>query len=40
MFFVCCCYEILNIDEWMTEEPLGNIQAHVTALCEYVESGN
>ena len=37
-FFVCCCYDILGIDDWLTTEPLGNIEAHITALQEYIDS--
>ena len=39
-FFVCCCYGILEIDGWLTEEPLSNVQAHVAALRECVETGD
>lgn len=37
-FFVCCCYDILGIDDWLIPEPPGNIEAHITALQEYIDS--
>ncbi|MBQ8409947.1 MAG: hypothetical protein IJY39_13890 [Clostridia bacterium] len=36
-FFVCCCYGILELDGWITNEPLGNVEAHVLALRQYLD---
>ncbi len=36
-FFICCCYDILGLDSWLTEEPLRNIEAHILALQAYIE---
>ena len=35
MFFVCCCYGMLDLDEWLTHLPLSDVEAHISALRQY-----
>ena len=35
-FLICCCYGILDLDGYLTDEPLANIDAHVRSLQKYV----